>query len=184
MVSELKKIVKSGEFVYVDSEIMSWSNKQDVDGGILYCVVKSEVRPVDGRKWSQDRVTVKNIKQVVSKFEDLYWEAFRNTMVVEVLNKIEEWNSWCDYSPAKLLRILGGSAKVRKVYIMGRGYKDMFVITYLCKCKNFSLEVLFKNLLSRVRDVELIEPWCWKWSRFDIFDKPQQSKYGGVIKVG
>jgi hypothetical protein len=97
----------------------------------------------------------------------MYWEAFRVVTLGAVSKQIDEWNKWCVIPVAKMGRVVGRPVSVRKMYWVGKGFKDMFMVAYLNLVKGVTLEKLFMNFVKIVKDVKQIEPYCWRWFSLD-----------------
>jgi len=158
-----------------------------VSDNTLLIILLSEVSPADWRKWPKTWLNEKRVKSFFESLKPMYWEAFSWVTLGAVSQQIDEWNNWCVIPVAKMGRVVGRPVSVKKMYWMGKGFKDIFVVTYLCLIKGITLEHLFKNFVRVVRDVKVIEPYCWKWLNLDkveIKESVHKTEYRAVDAGG
>lgn len=164
--------------------IKDFASSQGVSPETLYLIIQSEAQPPDWRKWPKTWLNTTRPSTLLNALKPMYWEAFKAVNQKQVLSTIEEWNSWTEYSAAKMSRLVGKAVSVKKAYWAGKGFKDFFVIAYYQHCMGLPLEQQFTQAVKLLKDVKQLEPYLWHWVKPSEAIAPKVSKYKTIEITG
>lgn len=156
----------SAKWQDVDEVLEDFSSVMKVPRVILDIVILSEAKPTDSNKWTRSWLNKTHVKTTLDKYTQEYWDAFGRILPSQVDETISLWMEWAAMPLAKVARMLSKPVKICKVYRGSKWLKDLWVISDFIIYRGLTLDVQLKNCVLRLKP-ERIEPWVWKWNKFD-----------------